>query len=473
VLVGVVAAVVVLALAGTGWAFFEGQGSSTGRSASDTNNLAPDFLKKPKLGPKIVVADVLRGNFSKTAVLSFTDDNHVLLSGAGSSGPNLGLLDVDTNKLVWQIDLSQEAGSRDATVGSAIPLGDGSAVVHLFNGSAILGEQSTMVAVSAKGEVMGIRHQDAETWFAADGLVVFTAGNSVAVAQGSDLGKDLWNAKVKAASKALDWGTYNILTGDDGNFYVLTDDGFVDGHTGKNMGYGKDADPALFKVAYQMLPGDATVAVRQECRGVTDSEGYTAGFTCSMIRIDPKNGSTIWSRPIDNVMLGDVVATDGTIVLATNDKQVEGIDADTGDKKWFLHINDVSDITMLNSGWVIVVDGQSGTVFVNSKTGGRGTTLDGQYGLSDAEGSLASGNKVLYLRTDSSDSSRIELTAVSATGDTSSPLWLLPVTSVDGSDLEDGSDYLGIVALSGRMFLVESARLTTDDKAFIQEVVGS
>ncbi|MCL2466178.1 MAG: PQQ-binding-like beta-propeller repeat protein [Micrococcales bacterium] len=411
---------------------------SGGSTAATTTDVAPDFVDEPGLGPQMQVAELLGGQFPRTDVLVFTDPTHALLWGSdpGKGGALVGLANLGTRTLDWKLDLAAETGFETVANISARAAGNGSAVLSVADLAE--GSDKTMIVVlSGDGKVTGTRDTGSLV-DAVDGYVVVSDDDEVVVTK-TNL-SEVWRAKVHPKAFPDD----SMVLKDGSAFYVLAEGGYVDGRTGKPVGYGDDID----KVVYQILPG--SVAVRVSC----------AKDGCSAVRFDPKTGKDMWDAALTGLhSRHGMVVVDGTLVVQDYDGEtVRGVTTSDGKQQWSTKVANVDYLVHLNSGYVVAVtrgsvgagDSPAG-VLVDPEDGRAVVTVDKLWGFP-----AASGKQVFYTVYDD------QLRAFSATGKTGEQLWSVRV---------DGSNYGAFQVDGGRLFVVGRLYLEQSVQTSIWEVV--
>jgi hypothetical protein len=278
---------------------------------------------------------------------------------------------------------------------------------------------SALVAVSADFKVTGVRHDaDLRLVGGVNGYAIIQDDKTVRVVKGSDFENEVWSESIKDMERS------SVLQ--DGNtFYVLTDDGYADGTTGKAKGFGDDA--ADSSTSYRLLSG----GVLLRCESDEDSDYYSLG---SAMRINPDDGKKMWDTSVKNVYCRDAVSANGVLVL-TNDKTVYGIQPSDGKEKWNVKGYGVQ---ALNSGYVLTTASSASLKLKLLDPKKDGETLATFGDVTEIRG-LVSGKKVFYTW----DAKKLK--AWSATGDSDSELWSL--------NLKGGGD---IIVHEGRMFVMGS-----------------
>ncbi|MCL2467520.1 MAG: PQQ-binding-like beta-propeller repeat protein [Micrococcales bacterium] len=422
-LLGVVAGVVVVALVGVAGWFPRGTGTNAGSSAA---GMAPDFVKKPRLGEPVDVADVLDGDFTWVRVLDLVDSSHMLVYGAtydplAIPSPRngslvLGLLNLDSQTVDWQVDLCRATGFKAVGFPYPLPMGDGSFVVRVQDRHS---DAHKVVVISSTGKVTGTRDVSGMAG-GTHGYVVLVqpgAPSTIGVAKASDIGNDLWRADV--ITEAV--GLYPAASDDAGHLYVPTADGMVDGRTGKQLGYGAPSDNG--RVQYFAEP-DGTV-FRRDGNKTWDH----------LTRVNPDDGTDMWDNAVDTFR-NYAVTQDMVVVVDTDDTTVQGFRKTDGTKAWSTTVADTSMVAPLMSGTVAVVSADASVTIIDPKDGKKLTTLNDVHAPFGFD--APSGKKVFYITRDG------HLKGYSATGSKSSALWTLDLDSI----------YTEMMAGWGRLFLV-------------------
>jgi hypothetical protein len=345
----------------------------------------------------------------------------------------VGLLDMESKDLDWQLDLSKESGFHAPKVPTLGSLGNGSLVLGVSDRAS---GDKVILAVASDGTVTSDRH-DVDLVEGVNGYAVIRDGNTVIVTKGSDFENEVWSA-----GSFLHYSVDVLQDGD--TFYVLTDDGYVEGSTGEVKGFGKDVD---HDVRYNFLTGG--VLLRCEGTPATRPDYYY-----SAMRIDPDDGKEMWDTAIKDTYCTKASYANGMLLFFGADDTFHGVQASDGEEKWDAKGHKVY---ALNSGYVLITKGDdNGGALIDPKSGDALSTFKDMEQFAFVS---PSGKKVFYTWDDN------ELKAWSATGDSDSALWSL--------SLGGGND---ILTLGGRMF-VTGKDATDDDSGprdvWLQEVVKS
>ncbi|MDR1825805.1 MAG: PQQ-like beta-propeller repeat protein [Bifidobacteriaceae bacterium] len=336
----------------------------------------------------------------------------------------IGLADLDTGQLDWQLDLVEATGFGMPQVNTTRSSGGGITAVQVSD-LVDKGQSTTILAINLAGEVVGTRDNGTVVYATGDYFLI-KDGDDLSAVKASDIETDLWTAE---ASSRLGYGSSSssqsqVLMVDDDTTYVLVDDGFVDLETGEEIGWGEDAGDG----AYYMVPGDGIVL---RCQVGDNSK-------CDLMRIDAKTGQDKWDSEVEDAASATGALADGKLILAAG-REAVAVDPETGEEQWSAEIGSINVVYTLSREKVLAVsrwDGETATFWALETSNGEVATM-----LLDTpayDGCM--GTDVFY----SLDGD--QLVAYDLTGQSTQALWQL--------DLELGSDDSGyVLPRSGRLWL--------------------
>ncbi|MDR1799313.1 MAG: hypothetical protein LBR19_05440 [Bifidobacteriaceae bacterium] len=352
-LIMIIAIVVVLALAAAAvWFFFLRDKGGSSSTSTSGRLVAADLAEEPDLGDEIVAGDLLEGDFREVKFSTWIDDGHVSVFGVpglvlddddelqADGDSAVGLVDVLKGELSWQVDLAEVTGWDAVTVDAIAADFEGAMVVKTSN-ALDSDDDPQLVAISASGEVLGVR-EGGSVGAARGGYVVINDDGELTGVKTSEFEDDIWTADTLNSSNTSIYSTTY-----DGAFYALTEDGLVDVKTGDPLGIGDDADEE--DLSYHAMEGG--VILRCEDAG---DDGWAA------MLLSASSGDELWDDEVEGASCTYTQHLDGIVLLfGYDDDRLHGYDDATGEEVWKTKIKDRAWMGQLPNGRAAVDSGRT------------------------------------------------------------------------------------------------------------------